>query len=132
MLKYLFPRFGSQFPEGGIVHAKFVTSGTTTGVTFALKSNVRGSNYPLLSLARTGVGLYSLTLQGGAKQIALLEVVVGVAAGRRGLRFEPNGQAFITEGTGVIALQSIDYTVGVLADSITAGDEVHVTLYVSK
>lgn len=132
MLKFLFPRFGSQFPEGGIIHAKFVTSGTTTGVTFALKSNVRGSNYQGLSLARTGVGLYSLTLAAGAKQIALLDVVVGVAAGRRGLRLEPSGQAPITESTGVITLQAIDYTVGALADNITAGDEVHVSLYVSK
>ncbi len=132
MLKGLFPRFFSQFREGGMIHSKFVTSGTTTTVTFAPKTAAGTANYQSLTLVRTGVGLYSLTLPGGARNIALISATVGVAAGRRGLRFEPAAAAFITESTGVITLQSIDYTVGALADSITAGDEVHVTLYVDR
>jgi len=131
MIKGVFPRLFGNFREGAILHSKFVTSGTTTTVTFALKSTTAGANYNL-TLARTGVGLYSLTLTGGARNLALVGVVVGVAAGRRGLRFEPAVAAFITESTGVITLQSIDYTVGALADSITAGDEVHVVVYVDK
>lgn len=132
MLRGLFPRVFSNFRECGLIHAKFVTSGTTTGVTFALKSARGLANYQGLTFARTGVGLYSLTLVGGARSISLEQVVVGVAAGRRGLRMEPAGQTFITESTGVITLQGIDYTVGALADSITAGDEIHVNLMVDK
>lgn len=132
MIKGVFPRLFCNHREGAILHTKFVTSSTTTTVTFALKSTVGGANY-LLTLVRTGVGLYSLTVPGGARNISLLNVSIGPAAvGRRGLRFEPVGAPFITESTGVITLQSIDYTVGVLADSITAGDEVHVTLLVDK
>lgn len=131
-MKNLFPRLFGQFREGGFIHAKFVTSGTTSTVTFALKTSIGTQNYQSLSFVRTGVGLYSLTLAGGARAIALANITVGVAAARRGLRFEPAVAAYITEGTGVLTLQSIDYTVGVLADSITAGDEVHVLLYVDR
>lgn len=132
MLRGLFPRLFGQFREGGMIHAKFVTSGTTTTVTFAAKSSRARSSYPGMTLVRTGVGLYSLTVVGGAKEIAIAEIiVVPAAAGRRGLRFEPVAPG-VTESTGVITLQGIDYTVGALADSITAGDEVHVLLYVDK
>lgn len=132
MLRGLFPRLFGQFREGGYIHSKFVTSGTTTAVTFAPKSTRIRSSYPGMTLVRTGVGLYSLTVVGGAREIAIAEIiVVPAAAGRRGLRLEPVAPG-VTESTGVIALQALDYTVGALADNITAGDEVHVLLYVDK
>jgi hypothetical protein len=135
MLRGLFPRFFSQFRESGMIHTKFVVSGTTTTVTFAPKSTRARSSYPGLTLVRTGVGLYECRLAGGAKEIAIGEIiVVPAAAGRRGLRFEPVGPVVEANASGisVIPLQSIDYTVGALADSITATDEVHVTLFVDK
>ena len=132
MLRGLFPRFFSQFRESGMVHTKFVTSGTTTTVTFAPKSTRARSAYPSMTLVRNGVGLYEVRLGAGALEIVLDQVVVvPAAAGRRGLRFEPVAPG-ITESTGVITLQALDYTVGALADNITAGDEVHVTLIVDK
>lgn len=132
MLRGLFPRLFGQFREGGFIHTKFVTSGTTTTVTFATKFTRARAAYPGMTLARTGVGLYSLTLPGGCKEMAIAEIiVVPAAAGRRGLRFEPVAPG-ITESTGVVTLQALDYTVGALSDAITAGDEVHVLLYVDK
>lgn len=136
MLRGLFPRLFGQFREGGFIHAKFVTSGTTTTVTFAAKSTRVRSSYPGLTLARTGVGLYSLTLPGGVKECAIAEIIiVPAAAGRRGLRFEPVAPGVTeTNGAGalVITLQSVDAAGGAIADTITATDEVHVLLYVDK
>lgn len=131
ILQTLFPKFLSQFKSGTLVHAKFVTSGTTTTVTFAFKSTVPGANFNALTLVRTGVGLYSLTLTGGAKQIAIQNITIGVPSGRVGLRFEPAVAAYIAEGTGVIQLASVN-AAGATADTITAGDEVHVTLFIDK
>lgn len=132
MLRGLFPRFFSQFRESGVIHAKFLTAGTTTTVTFAAKSTRARSSFPGLTLVRTGVGLYSLTVVGGAREIAIIGIdVMPAAAGRRGLRLELVSPG-ITESTGVVTLQAIDYTVGALADNLTAGDEIYVTLIVDK
>ncbi len=141
MLRGMFRRFFCQFRESAVVHTKFVTSGTTTTVTFAPKSTRARSSYPGMTLARTGVGLYSLTVgstilggavAGGAREIAILGIeIMPAAAGRRGLRFEMVAPG-ITESTGVITLQSVNGDGSAISDAITATDEVHVTLLVDK
>lgn len=137
MIRGVFPRLFGNFREGALLRSVFVTSGTTTTVTFALKAaalgGLQGAPSYQLTLARTGVGLYTLTLPGGARNLALVSIHVAPAAvGRRGLRFEPVGAPFIVDGAGTIALQSVDATGGAIADTITATDEIHVLLYADK
>jgi hypothetical protein len=132
MLTHLFSRFGSQFREGGVIHAKFVVS---AGPVFALKSTRPGSNYGALTLVKNGgTGLLKLTLAGGAREIALLNAsYVNIA--------DPTDvtdslilvmNAAIVESTGVLTFNAItgDGTEA-LADPV-ATDEIHFTLYVAK
>jgi hypothetical protein len=132
MLKNLFPRLFGQFREGGIIHAKFVTSGTAGAVTFALKSAVGTQNYQSLTLVRSGAGVYTLTLAGAARAIAVLNITVGAPAARAGLRLEPSAAAYISESAGTVSLRSVTASGTVTTDVIDAADEVHVTLYVDR
>lgn len=132
MLTHLFTRFGSQFREGGIIHAKFVVS---AGPVFTVKSSRPGSNYQALSLVKNGgTGLLKLTLANGAREIALLNAsYVNIAdptdvTDSLGLVLN----AAIVESTGVLTFNAItgDGTEA-LVDPV-ATDEVHFTLYVAK
>ncbi len=136
MLRFLFPRLFGNFREGAIVHTKFVTTGTGTGVTFALKTSVSSANYPM-TLVRTGVGLYTLTLQAqppGVKAFAMLGmgIILTATATLVGGSLAPAGQAAFVPASGTIALQQVLSAGGAAADTITAGDEVHFTLYVDR
>lgn len=135
MIAGVFRRVFGTFLEGAILHAKFVTTGTGTAVTFALKSSTSGANYRGLSLTRTGIGLYTLSLVGGARQLAMLGdgLILTNTAGLIGGSFAPTGQAAVSVGgnTATVAIQSIANN-GATADTITAGDEVHFCLYVGK
>lgn len=136
MIRGLFPRLFSNFREAGIVHAKFVVGGNGgTTATFTLKSAVGKCNYQGLSLTRSGVGLLSLVLTGGARNLVLLDVQHVLAAGTDvsanyqwfGLR-----PAFV-ESTGTIGIRVLT-NAGVAGGEMafTAGDEVHVTLIADK
>lgn len=132
MLTHLFTRFGSQFREGGIIHAKFVVA---AGPVFAVKSSRPGSNYQTLSLVKNGgTGLLKLTLAGGAREIALLNATyVNIADPTDvtdNLKISP--VAAIVESTGVLTFVAVtgDGTEA-LADPV-ATDEIHFTLYVAK
>lgn len=132
MLKYLFPRFGSQFPEGGIIHAKFVV---TAGPVYTLKSSVRGSNYPGLSLAKdTSTGFLALTLAGGCKQVACLSAMHVNIADPTDVTDYLNifaTPAFV-ENTGVLKFRCITSDGTEAFADPQATDELHFTLYVSK
>lgn len=133
MLTHLFPRLGSQFREGGIIHAKFVVS---AGPVFTAKATRPASNYGALTLVKNGgTGLLKLTLAGGAREIALLgdPVYINIADPTDVtdcLSVKPN--AAIVESTGVLTFNAItgDGTEA-LADP-AATDEIHFTLYVAK
>lgn len=135
MIAGVFRRLFGNFREGALLHAKFIVGGNGgTTATFALKSNQGNANFGKLAIARTGVGLGTITLSGGARNIALLDCqIVPVAAadvsGSYGfIRPRP---AFV-EGTGVIAMRYLN-NAGIAGEfALTAGDEVHVTLYVDK
>ena len=132
MLTHLFTRFGSQFREGGIIHAKFVV---TAGPVFTVKSTRPGSNYQALTLIKNGgTGLLKLTLTGGAREVALLNAtyvnIADPADVTDSLRIVPNA-AFV-ESTGALTFNAVTGDgVEALADP-AATDEIHFTLYVAK
>lgn len=132
MLTHLFPRFHSQFREGGIIHAKFVVS---AGPVFTAKATRVGSNYNALSLVKNGgTGLLKLTLAGGAREIALINATYVNIADPTDvtdcLSIVPN--AAIVESTGVLTFNAItgDGTEALVDPAAT--DEIHFTLYVGK
>ena len=135
MLRNLFPRLFGNFKEGALVHSKFVVGGNGgTTATFTLKSSAASNSYPL-TLVRSGVGLLTLTLPGGARNIALANiehvVVAGADASASYQTIRPR-PAFV-EATGVIGLRVLT-NAGVAGGEMafTAGDEVHVLLYADK
>lgn len=136
MIAGVFRRMFGNFREGAIVHAKFVVGGNGgTTATFTLKSNQGNANFGKLAMARTGVGLMSLTLSGGARNIALLDVqhvvVTGADASASYQTLRPR-PAFV-EGTGVIAMRVLT-NAGIAGGEMAfaVGDEVHATLYIDK
>lgn len=136
MLRGLFPRLFSNFREGGIVHAKFVVGGNGgTTSTFALKSAVGKANYQGLTLVRSGIGLLTLTLTGGARALVLLDIQQVLAAGTdtsanyQGFGLRP---AFV-ESTGAIGIRVLTNAGAAGGEmAFTVGDEVHVTLLADK
>ncbi len=133
MLEGIFARFGSQFREGCIVHAKFVVA---TGPVFNFKSTRPAANCRKLTLVKNGgTGLLRLTLAGGAREIALVgnPVYVNIADPTDvtdNLRITP--VAAIVETTGVIDLVSVTGDGTEAAADAAVGDEIHVSLYVAK
>jgi hypothetical protein len=132
MLTHLFTRFGSQFREGGIIHAKFVVA---AGPVFAAKSARPGSNYNGLTLVKNGgTGLLKLTLAGGAREIALLDATyINIADPTDvtdSLVLVPNA-AFV-ESTGVLTFNSITGDGAEALVDAVATDEIHFTLYVAR
>lgn len=132
MLEGVFQRFGSQFREGAIVHAKFVVA---TGPVFNFKSTRIASNFRKLTLVKNGgTGLLRLTLTGGAREIALLNVtyvnIVDPTDVTDNLSISP--VAAFVETTGVIDLVSVTGDGTEAAADAAVGDEIHFTLYVAK
>lgn len=132
MLEGLFTRLGSQFREGGIIHAKFVVA---AGPVFSAKSSRAGSSYKKLSLVKNGgTGLLRLTLAGGAREIALLGAsyvnIADPADVTDSLKLAP--VAAINEATGVIDLVAVTGDGTEAAVDPAVGDEIHVTLYVAR
>lgn len=132
MLEGLFSRLGSQFREGGIIHAKFVVA---SGPVFAAKTTRPGSSHRRLTLVKNGgTGLLRLTLTGAAREIALLNItyvnIVDPTDITDHLKIQP--VAAIVESTGIIDLVAItgDGSEGPVDPAV--GDEIHVTLYVAK
>lgn len=136
MISKVFPRLFGTFREGAIVHQKFIF--TTAGASpVILHRNERGNSVQptvaqpgQVTLARTGVGLYTLTVAGGARQLTLANarVLNKTATVGNNRRIEVNTQ---TESTGALALQIVD-NAGAAADLVTANDELHVIIYVDK
>lgn len=136
MLKNLFPRLFGQFREGGIIRVRFVTGGGGGATaTFSLKSAQGTADYQGLTLVRTGVGLFTLTLPGGGRNLALLGpglLLTGVAT-LIGGTMSPTGQGAVTLGSNAtIALQIIPSAGGAAPDTIAVGDEVHFVLLVDR
>lgn len=132
MLTHLFPRLGSQFREGGFIHAKFVVS---AGPVFTVKSSRPGSNYQALSLVKNGgTGLLKLTLAGGAREIALVNATYVNLADPTDvtdhLRICPT--AAIDESTGVLTFVAVTGDGTEAAVDPAATDEIHFLLYVAK
>jgi len=132
MLEGLFSRLGSQFREGGIVHAKFVVS---AGPVYTAKSTRPGSSHRKLALvANGGTGLLRLTLSGGAREIALLNVTyVNIADPTDvtdNLKISP--VAAIAETTGIIDFVAVTGDGTEAAADPAATDEIHITLYVAR
>lgn len=133
MLEGLFQRLGSQFREGGIVHAKFLVA---TGPVFAAKSTRPGSSHRKLTLVKNGgTGLLRLTVSGGAREIALLgpPVYVNIADPTDvtdNLRICPI--AAVVETTGVLDFVSVTGDGTEAAADAAVGDEIHFTLYVAR
>jgi hypothetical protein len=135
MIQGVFPRLHGQYREGGIIHAKFVVSGSGASSTFAAKSAVAGSSHVRLSLARTGVGVLRLTLTGGARQIALLgdPVAVNVANPTTAASYcHIKPRAALVESTGLMDFDVLTNAGARAEMPFAATDEVHFTLYVDK
>lgn len=131
MLEGLFARLGSQFRDGGIVHAKFVVA---AGPVFAAKSTRPGSSHRKLTLEKNGgTGLLKLTLVGGAREIAVLAAnYVNVADPTDVTDSLTLNVLSITESTGVITLNSCTGDGAEAVVDAAVNDEIHVTLYVAK
>jgi len=131
VLDHLFPRLGSQFREGGIVHVKFVVS---AGPVFTAKATRPGSFHKRLTLVKNGgTGLLKLTLDGGAREIALIAAhYVNIADPTDVTDSLTLNLLGITESTGVLTFNSCtgDGAEAVVDAAVT--DELHFTLYVAK
>jgi|SRR6188508_304279 len=133
MIEGLFSRLGSQFREGGIIHAKFVVA---TGPVFAAKSTRPGSSHRKLTLVKNGgTGLLRLTLTGGAREIALLGApvylnIVDPTDATDNLAITP--VAAIAETTGILDFVAVTGDGTEAAADPAVGDEIHFTLYVAK
>lgn len=136
MIRGLFPRLFGSFREGGIVHAKFIFTAVGTTPTILLKTPAGNIVQPTLqgglTLARgAGVGLYTLTLLGGARQMTLVQGLylnkVGVFASDIDIHV-----ATQVESTGVMNLHFNVALNGAASDGITINDEVHVCVYADK
>lgn len=133
MLDHLFTRLGSQFREGGLIHAKFVVS---AGPTYTFKSSRPGAAHRRLSLVSNGgTGKIKLTLEGAARELALCgpPVYVNIA--------DPTditdhlrvaADAAFVESTGVLTFTCISGDGTEAATDPAVGDEIHFTLYVAK
>lgn len=136
MIKGVFPRLFGNFREGGLLHAKFVVGGNGgTTATFTLKSTLGNANYGGITMVRGGVGIVTVTVTGGVRNLALIDVrrVIVAAADATASYTTLTPRAAFVESTGVISLRFLDNADtagGELA--FTAGDEVHITLYVDK
>lgn len=146
MLKYLKPRFFSQFKEGGLIVGRFTVSnsgGTLTPVT----DSVPGSpdSHPLLSVTGS-MGQYVVTLLGGARQITLVNAYQTLPD-----KDDPtdarhvflNSEDGINAGNGTIPLTSVavETTIDTSSDqsetfpvisALVDTSELVVCLYVSK
>jgi hypothetical protein len=132
MLTHLFTRFGSQFREGGIIHAKFVVA---AGPVFTFKSTRPGASYGGLTLVKNaGTGLLKLTLAGGAREIALLNAtyinVADPTDATDNLQISP--VAGFVETTGVMTFVALTGDGVEAAVDPAVGDEIHITLYVAR
>jgi hypothetical protein len=131
MLDHLFPRLGSQFREGGIVHVKFLVS---SGPVFAAKASRPGSFHKRLTLTKTATGKVQLVLTGGAREVALLAAhyvnIQDPTDVTDCMRICPI--TAWTESTGTIDLLVISGDGAEAATDPAAGDEIHITLYVGK
>lgn len=143
MIRGVFPRLFGSFKEGAFVSQKFIFTTAGAGAVIAYRNKVAGASANVaqaataaqaqqgqLHLARTNVGLYTLTLVGGARDIVCAEAKVlnktAVVANNR--RVEVNNQV---ESTGAISLQIVD-NAGAAADLVTNNDELHVIVYCDK
>lgn len=136
MLKGLFPRLFCNFREGGIVHAKFIVGGNGgTTATFTLKSAIGNANYGGITMVRSGVGIVTVTVTGGVRNLVLIDVrrVIVAAADVTASYTSLTPRAAFVEGTGVMSLRYLDNADAAGGEmAFTAGDEVHLTLMVDK
>jgi hypothetical protein len=130
MLRGLFPRVFSNFRECGIVHAKFVKSGGGSPV-YTLKSSRGLANYQGLTLVTAGTGLATLTLVGGARSIAPLDMLIKGQSALIGTSWKVHIYA-ITESTGAMSLKFSDSSATEAIAALADNDEVWVTLMVDK
>ncbi len=131
MLDHLFTRFGSQFREGGIVHAKFVVA---AGPVFAAKSARAGSFHKRLALVKNGgTGLLKLTLDGGCRELAVVGAhYVNVADPTDITDCLAIKVLSVTESTGVVTMVSVTGDGAEAAVDAATTDEIHFTLYIAK
>lgn len=133
MLKGLFPRLFGNFREGGIIHAKFVT---TAGPLFALKvlsANNANGNYQMTLAKNATAGRLTLTVP-AARNIALLNashIAVSSPGTIASILDVFYRGAVISESTGVLDLLCVNVATDTAQDA-AALDELHFTLMVDK
>jgi hypothetical protein len=130
----------SSFRECGLVHFEFIF--TTAGISpvIAIAAEKGNQTQPTAAAARPGqmlfvktgtVGLYTLTLVGGCRQMSLIQArylnKVGAIANM--LRVEVITQV---DTTGVFNIGIINSAGTAFVDSITNNDEIHFTVMVDK
>lgn len=130
MLRGLFPRVFCNFRETGIVHAKFVKTGGGSPV-YTLKSTVGKTNYPGLTMVTGGTGLVTLTLVGGARSIAPLDLLIKGQDALIGTAWKVHCYG-ITESTGALLLKFSNSAATEAIAALADNDEVWVTLMVDK
>jgi hypothetical protein len=138
MINGVFPRVCTSFREGGFTHAEFIftTAGAAPVILLAtekgnlVQPTVAAARAGQVVLARTGVGLYTLTLKDGARQASLVQGIylnkAGVVA--NALRIEVVTQV---RSTGVFNLVFLN-SAGAAAEAVTANDEAHFTILSDK
>lgn len=147
MLNGLSPRLFGTFKEGGIICAKFtVGGGGAAGITFTLKSLTAAgkklSNYNGLSMARSAVGVGTVTLRPAGNTSAQAQGVndlqvlalehVPVTPGVVGNYFELR-YANISEPNGTFDFRPDAVNGAAFAEFAMAnGDEIHATIYVNR
>lgn len=148
MLKGLFPRVFSNYKECGIIIGKFtVGGGGAAAITFTPKVIVAAtgrkvSTYNGLTMARTGVGIATVTLRDGAtaqsgvlgaNDIAvqqLIHVPASVAAIGSFFLLLPGT---FNDNNGTFIFKPALHTGGAFGEFAMAdGDEIHLTLAVNR
>lgn len=138
MINGVFPRVCTSFRECGFVHVEYIFTTAGAAPVIAIAAEKGNQTQPTLAaaragqviLARTGVGLYTLTLKDGCRQMSLVQArylnKAGVVA--NALRIEVVTQ---TDTTGVFNLVFLN-SAGAAAEAVTANDELHITIMTDK
>lgn len=142
MIPGLFPRLFGTFKEGGYIHQQFIFTviGTTPTILIKTAGNAPNQVQPVATTARAGtillargagVGLYTLTLVGGARRFTLAQAEYLNKAGVFASDIDIH-VATQVESTGIMNIHFNLASTGLATDGITINDEVHVTLYADK
>jgi hypothetical protein len=147
MIQGVFPRLFGNYREGAILSAKFtVGGGGAAAITFTLKTLTTGgrkvASFPGVSIARTGVGIATVSLRGtGSSQTSSLGVLdlsvaqlihVPASATAIASYFHLLPSNF-NDAAGTFDFKPTTQAGGAFAEFAMAnGDEIHTILYVNK